>query len=216
MDAKNRGRPAKVNLSQIIQAALTIGLRDLSMTRLAAEMGVAMSTLYHHVCGIEEVKAVVADQLISDVDVLAHESVGMNAHAFLLAAGYRLRQLFAAAPGFAEIARSTPRLQGQILKVHEKATQRLVDMGYEERRALLAVRVIADYVEASTARDERWSSNCDVGAVLDQNREDAANSGCAVLIRAFGEPGDNYLDGQFELGLNALAAGLTQTDSQQT
>ncbi len=207
---RNRGRPAKISFEQIVEAALHIGLEELSMTRLARELGVAMSTLYHHVPGIDAVNAAVADRLIGDVDALIEAGEETELRSLLLEVGRSLRMMFQSAPGLAAFAGSTPRLRGRILAVHEKAVQRLVNLGLDPMSAFLAVRVIADYVEASTARDELWHRQGDVVESMAENRREALASGHSVMAQALGGLPDNYLDAQFDAGLAAIAAGIDQ------
>ncbi|XOV83214.1 MAG: TetR/AcrR family transcriptional regulator [bacterium] len=210
MGSKPRGRPPKLNAEQIIDAALRIGLQNLTMTRLASELGTGMASLYHHVSGIDAVTAAVADRLIEDVDVMVSERDDGSLQTFLFAAGNGLRNMFLCAPGFAAIANRSPRLTGKILAVHEKGVSRLVDMGVDAGSAFLMIRVIADYVEASTAREDCWGAAGETTETIRANHQEAIDRGFPALIAAHAELDYDYLNKQFELGLRAMVTGLSE------
>lgn len=213
MSTRTRGRPAKLDFDQIIEAALGLGLQNLTMTRLANRLGVGMATLYHHVSGIDAVTEAVADQLINDTDVMLSNSADPDLKSFLYEAGTRLREMFSAAPGFAAIANRSPRLRGRILAVHEKATAKLVELGLGPGQALMVIRVLADYIESSTARDDLWAAGENTKASLKQNHKDAHSRNFPFLQQAYAELGYDYLEDQFELGLRALSIGLASESS---
>ena len=54
------GRPRTLILNDVLNAAVEIGLESLSMTALAARLGVGIATLYTYVGGVEELKRLVA------------------------------------------------------------------------------------------------------------------------------------------------------------
>jgi TetR/AcrR family tetracycline transcriptional repressor len=70
---RRRGRPEQISEAQIIDAALRmarrVGVEGLTMRRLAEELGVTTMAAYHHVPNKDGVIRLVADAVLSRVDV---------------------------------------------------------------------------------------------------------------------------------------------------
>ena len=203
---KSRGRPAKIGKAEIIQAALEVGLPDLSMKLVAKQLGVGMSTLYYHISGIEELIDLVADEHVGAVDPLILDEDETSLEDTLIKVGERLRAAFLEIPGFASAARQSARLSEGVMASHEAALTRLEDYGLKGRQAFLIVRLLADYVEASTERDELWSNS--IKSVKKDNQKRAKKSGFERMEAALKELPDSYLEDQFRTGLRILVKGI--------
>lgn len=63
----NKGRPAQVSQSEILECALTIGLQKISMHALGKQLGVSATALYRHVRSKEELIALCCDHVMKNV-----------------------------------------------------------------------------------------------------------------------------------------------------
>jgi len=57
-----RGRPPRISRSQIADAALEVGLSDLTMGAVADQLGVTVAALYHHVDSKDDLLRLAADR----------------------------------------------------------------------------------------------------------------------------------------------------------
>lgn len=57
------GRPAQITRTQVVDAAVKVGLDQMSMVSVAAVLGVKHSTLYNHVANRDELLALTTDRL---------------------------------------------------------------------------------------------------------------------------------------------------------
>lgn len=62
------GRPRQVSTEKIVEAAVSIGFVDLSMSSVAAALGVNHSTLYNYVSSREELISLMIDHIFSNAD----------------------------------------------------------------------------------------------------------------------------------------------------
>src|SRR4051812_38005569 len=60
--APRRGRPPRISRAQIAEAALEVGLADLTMAAVADELGVTVAALYHHVDSKDDLLRLAADR----------------------------------------------------------------------------------------------------------------------------------------------------------
>lgn len=63
--AKRAGRPRRLSTAQVIEAAIAIGLEDLTMVALADRLGVRVAVLYNYVKGRDELIGLAARHAIS-------------------------------------------------------------------------------------------------------------------------------------------------------
>lgn len=63
--AKRAGRPRRLTTSQLVEAAIALGLEDLTMSALAERLGVRVAVLYNYVKGRDELIGLAARHAIS-------------------------------------------------------------------------------------------------------------------------------------------------------
>lgn len=63
--AKRAGRPRRLSTAQVIEAAVALGLEDLTMSALAERLGVRVAVLYNYVRGRDELIGLAARHAIS-------------------------------------------------------------------------------------------------------------------------------------------------------
>lgn len=69
------GRPPRVCIEQILDAAIAIGLRDVTLRRVAQRLGVGAATLYRHISGRDELVRLASFRL-----ALARQAASDDAH----------------------------------------------------------------------------------------------------------------------------------------
>lgn len=95
--ARALGRPSRITRAAIIQAALAIGLDDVTMTSVAERLGVSVAALYRHVGGRSELVRLAADAHLRDS--ITPKDVGQHWATLARAYAAMLFESFAGQPG---------------------------------------------------------------------------------------------------------------------
>lgn len=173
------------------------------MRDLARRLGVGTSTLYYYVGSREELARLVADRALEQLrfDVMAS---GVWRPAMLRTAR-ALRLVFSDRPAMAESAIRRPSWGETVVQLHEEACAHLVRAGFSPGGAFLAVRAVADLVEAHTIRTyhQREAGASD----LEQASQTFGDH--PTLARALEQLGDTLSDQRFEFALRSLVRGMT-------
>lgn len=204
VETRKRGRPRRIEQGDIVRAALEIGLDRLTMRAVAARLGVGLSSLYYHVDGVEELTKLASSAMMADFD-LPPLSPDNWEHAARHAAT-ALRDLFESTPGMLGHGFGDPRWGWVITQLNETACKNFVRAGFDPATAWLAVRSIADFVEAYTVRKrthQRVGRTDLEQAALECDRQDAP-----TLHAAFEKLGASSLEQRFDFGLDCLLRGL--------
>ena len=176
---------------------------DLSMRALARELGVGVSTLYYYVQSREELVSLVADRVLEELRLQLDDP--RHWRPAMLRSGHALRQLFGSRVAMAENAMQDPQWGDTIITLHEEACDFLVRAGFSPGRAFLAVRAIADLVEAHTLRTHHHHR---VGHG-DLELASGAPGHHPTLDRAWRELGPELPEQRFEFALRSLVRGMT-------
>jgi AcrR family transcriptional regulator len=202
--ARGRGRPRRVELDDIVRAALEIGLERLTMRGVAARLGVGLSTLYYHVESVDELSRLAGGQLM---ERLVLPEFGPERWEEMARQGaLALRAILESTPGLIDRRFGDPRWSEVILQLNELTCRRFVRAGFDPATAWLAVRLIADFVEAYVVRKrthQRAGSTDLEEAVRQSERAEAP-----TLHTALRQLGSNNLERRFEFGLDCLLRGL--------
>jgi AcrR family transcriptional regulator len=91
------GRPSRITRTAIVDAALVIGIDDVTMTSVAERLGVSIGALYRHVHNRDELLRLVADAQLREL--LAPKDVGQHWAALARAYAAMLFESFAGQPG---------------------------------------------------------------------------------------------------------------------
>lgn len=182
-----------------MQAALQIGLQNLTMRGLATTLGVGASTLYYHVGSLEELRGMVRDRLLAGLQLPAPDVPWDEA---LLGTGRQLRGLFEAAPGLADAALADAEWSHVLLTLHEAACAQLRAAGFDAGAAWLAIRTVAEFVEGFVAR-QRARARAGFADLADLWPE-AEHPNLVAARRALPDPDE----ARFEFGLTCIIRGL--------
>jgi AcrR family transcriptional regulator len=200
--AKRRGRPSRLGREEIVAAALDIGLDRLTIRAVARRLGVGASSIYYHVEGIEQLLELAGDELLRS---LSPEWDRDEWQAETRRAAFWLRNVFERSPGLAEQALRNPGWSRLVCRLNERACHALVDTGLDESDAWLAVRAVADFVEAFVAREQGFEARgyTDLEHVLR-----SASGECPTLCAAARQLGGLAQERRFEFGLECLLEGI--------
>ncbi len=204
MESRGKGRPARIDKALIVEAALALGLSNLTMKAVADRLGVGTAALYYHVKNRDELLALVAVTLIDKADL--PKAIPPEAWREALARVARgLRAKFQAADGLAEYAFCDPAMPPEILTLHETAASALVQAGFAPRTAWLALRSVVDFVEASVFREQKQHSPSET--VLMAQIAAMGPAAFPTLMAAFAAA-TAPADEMFEYGLERLLDGI--------
>lgn len=200
MPTRRRGRPSRVGVDQILDAALSLGLAKLSMRALAARMKIGASTLYYHVASKEELLGLLGARILErfrlQLDEPARWEQGVRTTA------RELRKLFDLTPGLAESAMVNPQWRRAIVALHEEGCSYLVRAGFTPADAWLAARLVADFVEDFVVRTaaHRRAGFSDL--------EHASRMGGPTLRAAQRALAKDHHERRFEVGLDCIVRGI--------
>ncbi|USI88537.1 TetR family transcriptional regulator [Rhodococcus pyridinivorans] len=164
-----RRRVRKIDMEDIIRVGRAIGLRQLSLNAVAAELGVSTTALYRHVDGRWGLELVVGESLLGDL--VLHDDSEHDIERHLLSFGLQLRAFVLAHAGLGTYMQTLfPRGEaGQRLMVSE--VEALVRRGYTPDVAVALASAVAstaiNFAVAEEAQLERISG-------LRQQRDDVA------------------------------------------
>ena len=147
------GRPRQLSLEQILSAAGTIGLNDLTLQAVADVLHVTTPALYRHVQNREDLIAKFAAAATCSIPVPLH--AGESWRVWAERYGHALLALYSQAPGMADYSvRRTPS-SAPVLERHETSIRAARESGYDEVGALYATRAVIEFVSGWVARTER-------------------------------------------------------------
>ncbi|MEM6558166.1 MAG: TetR/AcrR family transcriptional regulator C-terminal domain-containing protein [Myxococcota bacterium] len=198
MSKKRGGRPARVDRSDIVAKARELGLGRLSIRRLARELRVGASTIYYHVDSLEELRALLRDDALQELQLAIDDPTLWDET--LIASAWALRRVLEASPGLAVEAISDTDWSDAILDLHERVCALLVSNGFTAEDAYLSVRIVAEFVEGFIARRER--------DLHDPLASSARNPTRPILASAAHALGRAASERRFEFGLERIISGL--------
>ncbi|MCD9624332.1 TetR/AcrR family transcriptional regulator [Rhabdothermincola salaria] len=94
--SRRTGRPPRISRDQIVDAAVEIGLRDLTLKAVADRLDVSVAALYHHVSGKDDLLRLAADSSAGRLRL--PEDVGQHWAVWLLEWAVYTREAFVADP----------------------------------------------------------------------------------------------------------------------
>jgi TetR/AcrR family tetracycline transcriptional repressor len=188
---KSRGRGGQLSEDEIVEAALRIikrsGLAQLTMRRLADELGVTPMAAYHYVPSKEDLLQLVADSVLTRIrtpDADAPWDIQLRANAVLTF------ETLGAYPGLRAFVLDRP-LSPATRRLMAKGVEMLRQAGFDQRDAVLAYETYHTYMFGLVGLEARFRPLRRRGATGER------------AIRADVSPRD-FID----FGLDTLIAGL--------
>jgi len=161
------GRPRTISKDAVVQAALAAvteaGLRDLTISRVAARLGVAPMALYRHVPSKQALLEAVTEAVVAQVDLWVDEAEPLQVVQVL---ARRLWAVFEHHPGTAEYFFVTGPTSPQAVALVERSLAALLEAGLAAPEAArVHVLVFAHVVQSCR------SDMAGVGTRLDKHRQ---------------------------------------------
>jgi AcrR family transcriptional regulator len=208
---KGVGRPRQVSLEQIYEAALGIGLENLTLQGVAEVLGVTRTALYRHVDGKEDLITKFVGDVTQRFPVEVYNGEGWAHWANRFAKA--LLDMYMGVPGLADYTVRKTHTGHSVLIRHEMSIKAAKESGFNDLEALYATRAIVEFVATWVARSQRGGGmenkaeiHPDVEFrkfVLEQKADQYPNLKCSLLAADRHEPLH-----RFEFTLEALIFGL--------
>lgn len=175
------GRPPLITLDDVLAIGRDLGMRRLSISAVAARLGVSTTALYRHVDGRWDLERLVGESLLGELDLRDDPDATVEEHLVSFAA--QLQSFTAAHPGLASYLQVLfPRGDGgrRLLAAEVDALSR---RGYCADAAILLSSAVASVAISLAAREE---SNA--GATGGDHAGEFAAERDAVADRLAGDP----------------------------
>jgi AcrR family transcriptional regulator len=146
-------------VAEALAVIATDGLDALSMRGLAIRLGVVPGALYRHVRGKDQLRDLVVDGVLAEVDCLADPTLHWPEQVFVLAS--RLRTVLERHPGIAGLLKTRDPLGPHSLALAEAFLAALQPASLSDQQTALAFSLIYDYTvgfalsDRSTVNEQR-------------------------------------------------------------
>lgn len=147
------GRPAGITTDDLVRVGRRLGMRDLSISAVAAELGVSGAALYRHVESRWDLERLVGESILADLILVDEQERDLEQH--LVAFGLQLHDFVLAHPGIgAYLQQLFPRGEaGRALLVAE--VEALARRGYDTEAALAVTNAMAGTAIGLSVSEER-------------------------------------------------------------
>jgi TetR/AcrR family transcriptional regulator, tetracycline repressor protein len=146
-DSEESRRRQALTRERVVAEALTViatdGADALSMRALAARLGVVPGALYRHVRSKEQLRDLVVDEVLAEVDTRAGHALSWTEQVKTLA--HRLRAVLEDHPGIAALLKTRDPLGPHSLALAEAFLTSLQQAGLPAQQTVLAFSLIYDY-----------------------------------------------------------------------
>ncbi|HLY32256.1 MAG TPA: TetR/AcrR family transcriptional regulator C-terminal domain-containing protein [Ktedonobacterales bacterium] len=210
------GRRA-LDREQMVQAALAlldeVGLEGLTMRRLAERLGVKAASLYWHVHDKEELLALLAEAIISELHL---EDEGLSWREGIIALGHEYRRALLAHRDGAKVLAATPPFGPRRLQLMEGLFSLLLRWGFSRRDAAYAGFLMNDFITEFVIEEERTTEVASLEGTTERELfEDMQRYLASLPAETYPSLTRlaDYLTGadtvkRFEFGLNVILDGL--------
>lgn len=203
------GRPPMIDRESVAAAAVRVGFDKLSMSAVAAELGVAHPTLYRHVRGRDDLLTLAVETLLRDV---TRPEPSDDWRDYLTRTAAAVYAVMAAAPGLTEALRGSAVAPAAMVSWFGEVVGRLVALGFGEDDALLAADLVIDLMAdaASGARMAEIGREELVAVTREWARAMPDALAGRMTAAALGDPAD-WARRKLEIVLDGVAASLAPT-----
>jgi AcrR family transcriptional regulator len=156
---RRRGRPALISREQIVDAALEVGIKDLTMSAVAERLGSTPQAFYRWVTDRDELIALVADALVERVE--APPDNGRPWREWLAELASNIRDVLQQAPGLAVHSITAYRTSLPFLRLNERACQVLTAAGFSLVEAQRTYLTFGSVLLGWQAREETLLETAD-------------------------------------------------------
>ena len=164
-------RPATISVDSITEAALAIGLADLSVSAVAERLGVTRAAVYRHIGGRRELEDLVGEHILGEATFQINE--GETVEEYLERFAIWLRSLCVDVPGLANYLTDRFLRTEQSARMTEQIMANLVNAGWTPAQALFISDTVGTHALALIRAEPLFG---DERALLDQERLTAISS----------------------------------------
>mgnify|MGYP001792856888 CR=1 FL=1 len=141
----SRGRPPRIRLEDVVDAACRLGLEGLTVVAVANQLGVRDSAIYRYVDSREELLHLVADRALDDFDADFDPTADLEE--LLVEFGQRIRHFLAKYQGMADYCTRFGE-RPPVRRLAERVYEAVVDRELHPVEAVVAVDAVSSYVFA--------------------------------------------------------------------
>lgn len=205
-----RGRPASIDREQIVAAARSLGVPNLTMRAVADALGVTDAALYHHFGSRQELIAAVVDATLRGTRF--PQDRGQDWQIWLTEFSRALRALLAAHPGSASFAGIGGPTSPEQVRLVARAIGVLTRSGFETEEAAMIYSLITSYVVSSVLAEEQRAlarrTGRDIPTRFAEAQGRLSEREAGSLRRVAEVWASASADDRFFYGLRALIAGI--------
>lgn len=200
----------RVTKDALVEAALRMveadGIEHLSMRKLAAELGVAITSIYWHVGNREALLDALVEREIADMGTIRVSGRGPEAR--LVSVARALRRMLLARPHVIGLVHERGMTPLMFVPAQAALAREFRAAGLEPERAALAVRSLQNHVIGSVVL-ERWESRTPIPHPNANDRWQAEMEALGVEAEVAGHLGRRLTEGEmFEFTTGELVRAL--------
>lgn len=153
MNTKFGGRPQKVDQEKIIQAALELGVANISMRTVADRLGVSPTALYRYVDSSDALLDACINEFCQRIVLPDSE---LDWQEYLLELGFVYRQALLSMPGISAYGRKFGPTTPAAFKIIDTVLGVLIRGGFEPVQAWSAFTLIGSYAFSTVQNQENY------------------------------------------------------------
>jgi AcrR family transcriptional regulator len=157
------GRPARISRDDVAEAALAIGLDQVTLAAVGKHLGVDHSSLYRHVAGRDDLLLAAADRAIATLD---WERQTEDWRVYLESTAEAVWALYVRHPGLADTIRSMTVTPPAGILAFSKACRRLEGFGFTATQAVVILDSVMDMTGDSSSGWRRMTMRTESGDTL--------------------------------------------------
>ncbi len=142
------GRPARISRQDIAQTALDMGLNNITVKKIAAQLGVDHSSLYRHISNREDIIYSAVDLAVAKIRIHPKSD---DWKSYLYALAVSVWELYEKHPGLANILRIHERTPPSVIRTFVNACHQLEEYHFSGEAAALVIDSIMDMTTDSAA-----------------------------------------------------------------
>lgn len=205
-----RGRPSSIDQESILEAAIALGVPNITMRAIAQRLGVSDAALYHHFPSRQALVAAVVDATVRGASFPKDRA--QDWREWMTEFAGTLRALLLANPGSAAFAATSGPTSPEQVELVATAIGVFLRCGFSEAEAAMIYSLVTNFVISSVQIQER--------RVVAQQQKRDIPSRFAKALQALGEDRARSLrtvadtwanttpDQHFEYGLSAILRGV--------
>jgi AcrR family transcriptional regulator len=212
--APRRGRPPKITPEKLVEAALSVGLENLTLAEVAKALNVSIQSLYNHVASRDDLLFMTAAVLSERYPM--PEDTGGDWMEWLYRLAYALKSAYEHAPGFATVLMSRSPANAPTVGARWEISLNIAGRcGFEPLTALWVNMAVHEFTYAWVARQEQRRSQEEYLPPRQLTKEgDPAPARIDTTRQAFLESQQLPSALRFDVTLRALIDGLSRLKGQ--